>query len=119
MKKQNQFLMSGLPYSLQCAKDKEEERIKQESDRISEQNRASRHTNRNIIESFLNDWVNQGVELIKLTAYHYRFCKGYYKIDYFPTSGKYHDLQQNTWGLISPAEKINLFPLSIPWNEDL
>ena len=53
-----------------------------------------------------------GIEIFKISPYQYRFVKENHRIDYFPTSSKYHDLNLGKWGY-SPAFKIKeLFDLS-------
>lgn len=46
-----------------------------------------------------------GIEVFELTPYQYRLIQGNKRIDYFPTSGKYHDLNTNEWRFC-PAHKI-------------
>ena len=46
-----------------------------------------------------------GVEVFELTPYQYRLVQGNHKIDYYPTSGKYFDLNKKEWRFC-PAHKI-------------
>lgn len=58
------------------------------------------------IYNHLIDFTEEGIEIFKLTPYQYRFIKGFHKIDYFPTSGKYFDISLQKRGIIH-AYKIN------------
>lgn len=46
-----------------------------------------------------------GVEVFELTPYQYRLIQGNRRIDYYPTSGKYFDLNAKEWHHV-PAHKI-------------
>jgi hypothetical protein len=59
----------------------------------------------------LIDLEENGVEVFKINDYQYRFVKGVQRIDYFPTSGKYHDITLNKWGMIPAFKLITLFEL--------
>jgi hypothetical protein len=73
-------------------------------------NRVKRHSNKDIINECLPEWNEAGIELFKLTAYQWRFIKGDYKVDYYPTSERYYDHQQKLWDSISAQNIPDLFP---------
>lgn len=50
-----------------------------------------------------------GRESFKLNEYQYRFVKEGHRIDYYPTSGKYHDISLNKRGMIPAFKLITLF----------
>lgn len=79
-----------------------------------ETNRERRHLRTGELMSLLKQWPEFSFEM--LTPYQYRIYKGSYAIDYYPTSGKYYDINQKFWGIAEPAEIINLFPEAINWN---
>ena len=117
--KRSHYFMSDLPYSLQCAQEKERERIKEEEDRTREQNKSNRHLRVGEMATMQAEWEAVGIECIMLTPFHYRLSKGNYIVDYFPTSGKYHDIKQKLWDVIEPSGLVNLFPDVITWREEL
>lgn len=53
-------------------------------------------------------WKNIGVEIFRITQYQFRLQRGIYKIDYYPTSGKFFDIQTKKWGSI-PAYDLHKF----------
>ena len=61
------------------------------------------------IYAHLIDWTEKDVEIFKLNPYQYRFIQRDHIIDYFPTSGKYHDLNLNKWGFSHVFKLIELF----------
>ena len=58
------------------------------------------------IYGHLMDWEDMGIRIYMLTEYQYRFIKDKHIIDYYPTSGKYHDVTFRYWGRCY-AFKIN------------
>lgn len=54
-------------------------------------------------------WKKRGVEIFKIEDFQYRFIKAGKEIDYFPISGKYHDVKQNIWGTIPAYSLYELF----------
>jgi hypothetical protein len=61
------------------------------------------------IYAHIVDLEEAGIEVFKLNDYQYRFVKDGHRIDYFPTSGKYHDITINKWGIIPAFKLITLF----------
>lgn len=66
------------------------------------------------IYNHLVDWEELGVEIFKINDYQYRFVYGHHQIDYFPTSGKYHDLSRDKWGRSLAYKIIDLFDVPKP-----
>ena len=54
-------------------------------------------------------WRTIGVEIFKIEDFQYRFVKNGREIDYFPISGKFHNVKDNVWGTIPAYNFINLF----------
>ena len=77
--------------------------LKKHNDKIKKQMREDRTKS---IYIHVIDLKEAGIDSFKLTDYHFRFVKGVHRIDYFPTSGKYHDITLKKRGTI-PAFKIN------------
>lgn len=44
------------------------------------------------------NWKELGIEKFQINEYQYRFVKGGVSFDYFPTSGKYFDIDTKHWG---------------------
>ena len=66
------------------------------------------------IKSFYNhlvDWKEKGIEIFKISDYQYRLIQvdTNHRIDYFPTSGKYHDISLDKWGRCMAFKIIDLF----------
>ena len=85
----------------------------------AQERREKRYSRISEILRLRTEFDNIGIECTEITPFQYLIIKGDYQIDYYPTSGKYFDINQYLWGQIEPKDFINLFPLSIPWNEDL
>jgi hypothetical protein len=49
------------------------------------------------------------IEVFELTPYQYRLVKGNHRIDYYPTSGKYCDLNKNEWRFCPAHKLVSLF----------
>lgn len=54
-------------------------------------------------------WKSLNVEIFKIADFQYRFVQGGKEIDYFPISGKYHNVKKNIWGSIPAYNFIMLF----------
>lgn len=54
-------------------------------------------------------WRKRGVEIFIIEAYQYRFVKNGKEIDYFPISGKYHEVKANKWGSVPAYDFYKLF----------
>jgi hypothetical protein len=50
-----------------------------------------------------------GIEVFELTPYQIRLIQGAKRIDYYPTSGKYCDLNKNKWGRCASHQILTLF----------
>jgi hypothetical protein len=61
------------------------------------------------IYAHIIDLEEAGIEVFKLTSYQYRFIQGEHRIDYYPTSGKYFDINLKKWGNIPAFKLITLF----------
>jgi hypothetical protein len=72
-------------------------------------NKMKRNDRLKSIYNHLIDWSEKGIEVIKLTDYQYRFTHGDHEIDYYPTSGKYHDITLRHWGETYAYKIIDLF----------
>jgi len=84
------------------------------------QRSISNETNKIIREKRINDldikgdnWQNLGVEIFTLTEYQYRFTQQNHVIDYYPTSGKYHDITTNKHGQIPAYDFYKLFTIPV------
>lgn len=52
-----------------------------------------------------------GLKIEKRTEYHFSlYDQSGYRVDYFPTSGKYHDVEQNKRGRVSADRILSIFP---------
>jgi len=54
-------------------------------------------------------WKKLNVEIFLINKYQYRFIKEDKKIDYFPTSGRYHNINTNEWGTVPAYGVQELF----------
>ena len=63
------------------------------------------------IYGHLVEFKEIGIEIFKLTQYQYRFIKENHRIDYYPTSGKYHDINLNKWGYTEAFKIKDLFSI--------
>lgn len=80
--------------------------LKKRNDKVKKQMRDDRV---NSIYAHIIDLKEAGIESFKLNEYQYRFVKDNHRIDYFPTSGKYHDITLNKRGTIAAFKLITLF----------
>jgi hypothetical protein len=65
------------------------------------------------IYNHIVDWTEQDIEMFEINKYQFRFVKGEHRIDYYPTSGKYFDLNLKKWGTIPAFKLITLFNCEI------
>ena len=54
-------------------------------------------------------WQKLGIEIFQLTPYQYRFSWNGVQIDYFPTSGKYHNITKDERGICPAYGILKLF----------
>lgn len=80
--------------------------MREESKRVKKLMRDDRVKS---IYAHIVDLQEDGIESFKLNDYQYRFVKNGHKVDYFPTSGKYHDITLNKRGTIPAFKLITLF----------
>ena len=64
-----------------------------------------RDDRKNILLGQIFELKEAGIEVFELTPYQFRLVQGSRKIDYYPTSGKYFDLNKKEWRFV-PAHKI-------------
>ena len=55
------------------------------------------------------DWSHLGIEIFQINAYQLRFVQKNHKIDYYPTSGRYFDINKEEWGQCGVSEIALLF----------
>jgi hypothetical protein len=55
------------------------------------------------------DWKKIGVEIFRITPWQFRLQRGLFKIDYYPTSGKFFDISAKKWGTIPAFDLFKLF----------
>jgi hypothetical protein len=80
--------------------------MREKSRKVKKQMRDDRTKS---IYAHIVDLEEAGIEVFKLNDYQYRFVKEGHKIDYYPTSGKYHDITLNKRGMIPAFKLITLF----------
>ena len=72
-------------------------------------NRIHRNDNLSRLNPFLDEIKSIGIKVTELTPYQIRFSLDNRKIDYYPTSGKYFDINTQKWGKIEPEKIIWMF----------
>lgn len=54
-------------------------------------------------------WKENEIEIFKLNSFQYRFVQNGHIVDYYPTSGKYHDITIQERGYCPTNKIITLF----------
>lgn len=60
--------------------------------------------NAHMAEIEKGEWDELGIEKFCINEYQFRFVKGKNRLDYYPTSGKYFDLNLAKWGYCLVSE---------------
>ena len=95
--------------SYEDSRSEDSEYFHQMRERKRKVNQQMRDDRTKSIYAHIVDLEEAGVEVFKLNDYQYRFVKEGHRIDYFPTSGKYHDITLKKWGNIPAFKLIALF----------
>lgn len=72
-------------------------------------NKAIRQQRTNTLFGLIFELKESGIEVFELNPYQYRIMRGNRKIDYYPTSGKYFDLNAKEWRFCPAHEIVGLF----------
>ena len=91
------------------SRSEDSEYFHQMRERQQKVNKQMREDRVKSIFAHIIDLKEAGIESFKLNDYQYRFVKDGHKIDYYPTSGKYHDITLNKRGTIPAFKLITLF----------